>query len=1047
MSEDMDKSKKPATTAAEPIMLPMLADASAALNHGADADSAHNNSQAEATSPELRADLQEIRRKLENAQGPEFWRSLDELADTEAFQAFVDEEFPRQAAPLASSLNRREFMKILGASLALAGLTSCVRPNPQEKIVPYVRAPEEIIPGKPLFYATAMTTAGYAQGVLVESHMGRPTNIEGNPDHPASLGAIDVFTQAEILNLYDPDRSQAVRQRGSLSNWEDFQDSLRATLQGLNQGEGLYILTETVTSPTLARQLEAVLSRYPNAQWHQYDPLHRDQALAGSLLAFGEVVETHYDFSQADVILSLGGDFLNSGPNKLAYTKAVSARRRVREANDGMTRMYVAESSPSATGSVADHRLPLAPSELQQFARALAQMLGVDSVSGVAPHAVPDTWLRAVVEDLRSHQGSSVVIAGDEQPPEVHALVHAINAALGNVGSTVHYWESAEARPSNHIASLRSLSSDMARGRVQALVMLGGNPAYSAPSDFNFSSMLSRVPYSVHLSQYYDETSALCTWHVPMTHALETWSDARAFNGTASIVQPLIMPFYNGHSAHEVAAVMSGEANKSSHDLVRETWQAASGLTPVAFDTFWNKSVHDGVIANTVSASKSPRLQASFAALAPLASAEGLELCFQADASVADGRYSNNGWLQELPRPFTKLTWDNVAYISPRTAERYTLSTGDMVTLEHEGRRLTMPVWVLPGQAQNTVTVHLGYGRDRAGHVGTDVGFNAYSLRNSESPWTARGVRLSPTRESHALSSTQTHHAMQGERHQIRHGTLQAFREQPHHPHFVHPEEHHSSDLYDDYAYESYAWGMVIDMNVCTGCNACVVACQSENNIPIVGKDQVAVGREMHWIRVDSYYSGDLDNPDFYYQPVACMHCEKAPCEPVCPVGATVHDHEGLNVMVYNRCVGTRYCSNNCPYKVRRFNYLQYAELQENALSMLQNPNVTVRSRGVMEKCTYCTQRIATARIQAEIEDRSIRDGEVVTACQSACPAEAIVFGDINNPESQVSKVKNSPLNYGLLTELNTFPRTSYLAKLKNPHPLLASATSHEGGH
>lgn len=995
---------------------------------------------------DTRLDLNDIRQRLQAKEGKAYWQSLDELANTSEFQEFMFKEFPRQAAPLENSLNRRDFVKLLGASLALAGLTACANPPANQQVVPYVEQPEAIVPGEPLFFATALTHGGFARGVLAESNMGRPTKIEGNPDHPASLGATDPTMQASVLTLYDPDRSQTVLRDGELSTWEDFGAALTETLAGLESGQGLRLLTETVTSPTLAGQIQALLERYPDAQWHQYEPLSSDNVREGALLAFGEDVRPRYNFAEANIIFSLGADFLGSGPASVRYSREFSNRRRVRVAEDGMNRLYAAESTTTITGTMADHRLPLRPADLEALARVVAKELGV-SVEGELPESVPAEWVAALVSDLDSNRGSSLVIAGEEQPPVVQALAHAINDALGNVGKTLIYHAPVEAQSVAQLESLQNLVSDMNAGEVQALIILGSNPVYNAPVDLAFAEALGKVPFSVRLGLYEDETSLLTSWHLPQTHELETWSDARAFEGTTTIMQPLIAPFYNGRSVHEVLAALMGNLAAVGYDIIRESWQArASG----DFDAFWRDTVYRGTVAES---SLEP-IQVSFNGTLPapedVAQADTLDILFRPDPYIGAGHYSNNGWLQELPKPITKLTWGNAAMIGPSTAERLGVTTNDVVTLTLEGRNLNAPVWVLPGQADNVVTLHLGYGRERVGNIGNGVGVDANKLRSAASVWQANGLTLSKTGERYNLVSTQMHHTIDTDgienRHIIRSGTIEEFRAEPEHPHFVHPIEHHESDLYPDYEYEGYAWGMVIDQNVCTGCSACVVACQSENNVPIVGIEQVSVGREMHWLRIDSYYAGDLDNPEVYYQPMLCQMCEKAPCEVVCPVGATVHDHEGLNVMVYNRCVGTRYCSNNCPYKVRRFNFLQYAELEENALTMVQNPEVTVRSRGVMEKCTYCTQRISSARIRANNEDREIRDGEVVTACQAACPTQAIIFGDINDAGSRVSEDKTSPLNYALLEELNTVPRTSYLAKLNNPNPALtvASAAAHE---
>ena len=998
------------------------------------------------TAPGTKLDMGEIREKLASKKGKAYWRSLEELAETPEFDEFMQKEFPRQAAPMVNGVDRRDFMKLLGASLALAGLTSCVRPYRQEKIVPYVKAPEELIPGVPVHYASALTQGGFAKGVLVENHQGRPTKIEGNPDHPASLGTTDAIMQAATLALYDPDRAQITINSGNPSTYTDFVETLTGTLGGIGDGAGLHILTETITSPVMAEQLAQVLRTYPQAQWHQFDPAYSDGVRQGAQLAFGEDVQTRYDFSQANVVLSLSADFLGTGEGKLNYTKGFSQKRRVRSAEDDMNRVYVAESTPSITGSMADHRLALNTRQIEQLARAVASQLGVSVGEASAPEGVPAEWVSALVEDLQGAQGSSVVVAGDEQSPLVHALAHAMNNALGNVGQTVMYTDPVVVRTDNQLESMRTLTDAMAAGEVQALLMIDGNPVYNAPADLNFAEALSRVPLSVHLAPYYDETSVRSTWHVPITHELEMWSDARAFDGTVTIIQPLIAPFYNGVSPHEFLSAVLGQPDTAGYDIVRSFYQERAEGN---FDVFWRDAMYRGVLQGTAAQPKEVSIQGDFSGQSARAGGEGLEVTFRLDPSVYDGRYANIGWLQELPNPFTKLTWDNAAFISPALAEQRGLSNQDVVTLTFEGRSVRAPIWIMPGQAENVVTLHLGYGRENVGHIGNGTGFNAYLLRTTGTPWNGQGLQMEPTEERYQLVSTQMHHALFEDgveaRHIVRHGTLAELKAHPEHPEFVHPVEHHDYDLYSDYSYPDHAWGMVVDMNTCTGCNACVTACQAENNIPIVGKQQVAVGREMQWIRVDSYYGGSFDEPEFYHQPMMCQHCEQAPCEPVCPVGATVHDHEGLNVMVYNRCVGTRYCSNNCPYKVRRFNFLQYAELEETSLSMLQNPNVTVRSRGVMEKCTYCIQRIKTGTLNASNENREIQDGDVVVACQSACPAEAIIFGDINDLESQVAKDKASVLNYGVLTELNTVPRTTYLAKVKNPNPALVSAES--GAH
>jgi len=985
-------------------------------------------------------DLAQLRQRLQEAKGPQYWRCLEELADTEAFQKLIHDEFPQHEQVWENSLNRRDFLRVMSASLALAGLNACTK-QPQEKIFPYVRQPENVIPGQPLYFASAVLHNGYANGVLVESHLGRPTKIEGNPQHPASRGATDIFGQAEVLTLYDPDRSQVVTHLGRISTWETFISAIAAELemQRVNNGAGLRLLSETITSPTLAAQLQTLLSAFPAAKWHQYEPVNRDAARAGAQMAFGQFVETQYRLSNAEVILALDGDFFSDMPGSLIYSREFADGRRV---TDGakMNRLYVVESSPGLAGTMADHRLALRASEIESFARALAIEIGISEEHDprTTINNQQTKWLKAVVEDLKQHRGACAIIPGEQQTPLVHALAHAMNNALGNIGQTVIYTEPIAAQPVLQNESLRELVADMDAGKVDLLLMLGGNPVFNAPVDFVFAQKLDKVQLRAHLSLYNNETSVLCHWHIPELHVLESWSDARAFDGTGSIIQPLIAPLYNGKTAHEVIAVFTGQAGQAGYDLIRDYWRNQN--LAVDFEKFWQTSLHDGVIASTALQPKAS-IQQLASSIEHRASsnqqpASSIEIIFRPDPTIGDGRYANNGWLQELPKPLSKLTWDNAALVSPAFAEKHGLSNKDVVELKFEGRAVNAPVWIVPGHPQESVTLHFGYGRSRAGKVGTGIGANAYELRTSNAFWHGAGVEIRKTGERYLLATTQMHHSMEN-RHLVRTGTLQQYQE---HPEFVHEMGHEPAremTLYPEHKYDGYAWGMVIDLNSCIGCNACTIACQSENNIAVVGKEQVENGREMHWIRVDRYYEGDLDDPAVYHQPVPCMHCENAPCEPVCPVAATVHGDEGLNEMVYNRCVGTRYCANNCPYKVRRFNFLLYSDFETPSLKLLRNPDVTVRSRGVMEKCTYCVQRINAARIDAKKEDRRIRDGEIVTACQQVCPTEAITFGDINDPNSRVSQLKAQKLNYGLLTDLNTRPRTTYLARLRNPNPAL----------
>ena len=1012
-------------------------------------------------------DLQKIRERIAQTQGKEYWRCLEELAGSEAFTQLLREEYPRQASALMDSVDRRGFLKFMGASLALAGLSGCLSPAPaptDEKIVPYVRQPEEIIPGKPLFFASAMPLAGYGRGILAESHMGRPTKIEGNPSHPASLGATDVFMQASILDLYDPDRAYVLNQAGRIATWDGFVASINGEMaaQRLNRGAGLAILTETVTSPTLGYQLQQVLEKFPKARWYQYDAAARDAARAGGRLAFGDVLDTVYRFDQAEVILSLDSDFLFFGPAALRYARDFSDKRRVSAAGSGMSRLYVVESTPTVTGSMADHRWALAPRAVEAFAIAVARGLGVTNFSDSPPaEGIDQRAVNAVVRDLQSHGGRGLVVAGDYQPASLHALAHAVNHALGNNGATVIYTEPVEARPVDHGQSLRELVSAMESGALAALVILGGNPVYAAPADLKFADLLVRSRFTVHLSQYENETSALCRWRVPEAHYLESWSDVRAFDGTASIIQPMIAPLYGGRTGHEILSVFMGDPERTSYDLVRGYWRQQSKARG-DFEQFWRAALHDGVVPETAArprqaapkrssappagGGQSQQAAESSASAAPAGGS--VEVLFRPDPSILDGRFANNGWLQELPKPFTKITWDNVILMSPATAQRLGVSrrvagTGgergnihaDMVELELNGRRARGAAWILPGHADDCVTVHLGYGRARAGRVGNRLGFNAGAIRSAQAPWQAPGATLRKLGEQYAVACTQFHQMMEG-RDLIRAGTLEQYRSDPD---FIHAKEKqaHEGSLYPGFKYEGNAWGMAIDLNACIGCNACVVACVAENNIPVIGKNEVMRGREMHWLRIDRYYKGERDNPEMFHQPVPCMQCENAPCEVVCPTHATTHSEDGLNDMTYNRCVGTRYCSNNCPYKVRRFNFFQYQDFTTPSLKLLRNPDVTVRSLGVMEKCTYCVQRIRQGQIEARKENRAVRDGEVATACEQACPAQAIVFGDINDPDSRVVKLKGGSLNYGLLTELNTRPRTTYLARLKNPNPEL----------
>ena len=974
-----------------------------------------------------------VRERLNEARGPRYWRSLEELAGSDEFREFLHSEFPALLPRAGSPMERRSLLKLMGASLALAGLSACTRP-PGEKIVPYVRAPEDFVPGKPLYYATAMPFGGYATGILVESHRGRPTKVEGNPQHPASLGASDIFAQASVLTLYDPDRSQTVLHNGRISSWVAFVNAVNALRerQSARRGAGLRILTETVTSPSLAAQLRALLAEFPEAIWHQYEPAGRDKVRAGALKAFGEHVNAVYHVDKADVILSLDADFLASGPGHLRYARDWSARRNGHSGRAGMNRLYAVECTPGSTGAVADHRLSIRPSEMDACARAIARGIGlpVDAPNGLEKHA---RWISALVKDLSARKGACLVVPGEFQPPSVHVLAHAINQALGNVGSTVRYTGPVEAAPVDQMRSLVDLVEAIKAGQVEALLILDANPMYSAPADLDFAEHFDKVPLRVHMGLHVDETARLSHWHVPGAHYLEAWGDARAFDGTASIIQPLIAPLYGGKSALEMLSALLGKPGVSGYDTVRNHWQA--GRPGPGFEEFWQVSLHDGVIADSALVLKSLVLRpGAVEGLQPsVPTPRGLDLVSRPDPSIFDGRFANNGWLQELPKPLTKTTWDNVIIICPAMAERMGLASRDLADLEFRGRAVRGPVWVMPGHPDETITIHLGYGRPHAGKVGTGLGFNAYALRVADAPWHAYGAQLRKAGGEAVLACTQHHHSMEN-RHLVRTGTIGEFEA---HPEFAREQvEEPPADLtlYPGWDYsKGYSWGMVVNLGSCIGCNACVIACQAENNIAVVGKIEVDRGREMHWIRIDRYYEGAPDDPATLFQPVMCMQCENAPCETVCPVAATAHSSEGLNQMVYNRCVGTRYCSNNCPYKVRRFNFFQYSDWDTPSLKPLRNPDVTVRGRGVMEKCTFCVQRIRHAERAASEEGRPVRDGEIVPACAQTCPADVFVFGDLMDPHSRISRlVRGHPRRFQALQNLNTKPAVLYLMKVFN---------------
>jgi MoCo/4Fe-4S cofactor protein with predicted Tat translocation signal len=998
-------------------------------------------------------DLPALQQTLQGQRGKRLWRCLEEVANTPEYQAQIQNEFvntPERDAEVARAiLGRRDALKLMAASAALAGLGGCTK-LPTETIVPYVSQPESIIPGRPQFYATSMPHGGMGMGLLVESNMGRPTKIEGNPQHPASLGATDIFAQASVLGLYDPDRSKSVLREGRISDWTSFVavlDARRSELKA-NQGAGLRILSESSSSPTFGAQMQAVLTQFPQAKWHIHEACGAFNSAAGTRLCFGRNAHASYRFDQAAVIVSLDSDFLDCGNTCVRYAHDFAAGRDAEHTGGTMSRLYVFESTPSNTGALADHRFSIRCAEIANVARALAAACGLSVSPGHS--AVPQDVLNAIVRDLKAHRGTSIVIAGESQPPHVHALACALNNALGNIGKTIILTEPICVTPD--VDSLPALVDEIKAGQVSTLLILGANPVYSAPVDLQFARILLDVKLRIHLGLYEDETAELCHWHIPQTHYLESWGDARAFDGTVGIIQPLISPLYQNISDLEVLSAFAGNPS-SAYDLIRQYWRAQnSHLSDVDFGRFWKQTLHDGVIKDSAFPALELKEQLNLAELpaSETPSSDAIEIVFRPSHALGDGRWANNSWLQELPDPLTKITWDNAILLSPMTAWKLGIPSGQIVRVHNGPWELVGPVFVMPGHADNSATMPLGYGRLRAGRVGDRVGINGYLIRTSDRPDIAGQIKIVNTGRSHLLATTQMHHPIDRDGQQLEAESVEAFRrdvvrigtldEFHNNPHFAADNDKSAGlSLYPPYRYDGYAWGMSIDLNRCSGCSACIIACYAENNIAVVGKYEVMAGRDMQWIRVDNYYRGDLRNPEMYFEPVPCMHCEQAPCELVCPVGATMHSSEGLNEMIYNRCVGTRYCSNNCPYKVRRFNFKLYSDWNTQSLYPLRNPDVTVRSRGVMEKCSYCVQRINEAKIHAEEKNRHVRDGEIRTACQQVCPTQAIVFGNINDAASQVTKLKASPRDYSLLAELNTRPRTTYLAKLRNPNPKLAS--------
>ena len=1087
--------------------------------------------------------LDAVRQKLAGQTGRRFWKNLDELAATSEFNELMAEEFPRQAmqGEWVDAVSRRGFLKVMGASLALAGVTGCTK-QPDEEIYPYIKQPEDLVLGKPMYFATAHPFPTGAIPILVKSDAFRPIKLEGNPDHPMAKGKSDAITQGTLLGLYDPDRSHDVMHRGETSSFGTFQETFASAVKKTQGGQGVYFLSETVTSPTLAAQWQQVQKAYPNAKFVQYDPINQDSSRAASKAAFGTYTDAQYKLEDADVILSLDADFLGgiAHPGFLPMAAAYAERHRfnAEEADKPMNRLYVVESMPTVTGFKAEHRLALKPSEAVKFAQAL--------VGGSASSSNPEAaaFLSAILADLRSSNGRCVVIPGEQAPLDVHMAAYKLNAQFGAVGKTVVYTDTVNPMPSEQLADLKSLVGDINAGKVQWLVVLGGNPVYNAPADLDFANAFNNVPYSVHLGMQRDETGKAALWHINQAHYLESWSDARAYDGTYTVIQPMIEPLYGGKSAHDVLQGLLDNPQMSAYDAVLANFAANSkgggsapavtraaalpnispaplaatdangggnpGSKPSAVVTpapapaaaagseaAWRKALHDGFVTGTAFAASTRTPGGGALPASPAPSTSGLEIIFRNDPSLYDGRFANVGWLQELPKQITSMSWDNAALMSLVTLEKLGIAENEAVELSLNGRKVIAPVLAVPGHADDCVTVHLGFGRTDAGRVGSGVGFNSYLLRSSNGQLMNAGLAITRGKGNYDLCVTKVHsiehrgsyaqHDLQHpendkkgtyslpgheaqERGIIRYATVSEARKTPDFAHegsretltdkvgygvigetpgkddsmFGFAWQYDHKEESTGFATMQNKWGMAIDLNSCVGCNACIVACYAENNIAVVNREQVKIGRNMQWLRIDTYFEGDLGSPRAHFQPMACQHCENAGCEQVCPVGATVHTPEGINTMVYNRCVGTRYCSNNCPYKVRRFNFLLYSDYDTESLKFMRNPDVTVRSRGVMEKCSYCIQRIEYAKIEADKENRAIKDGEIVTACQQTCPTSAITFGNVNDPTSRVAKAKQQERDYPVLADLNFRPRTTYTAGVINPNLTLMPEQAQE---
>ncbi|HXN32479.1 MAG TPA: 4Fe-4S dicluster domain-containing protein [Polyangiaceae bacterium] len=994
-------------------------------------------------------------------------------------------------------VSRRGLIGAMASTMALVGAEGCRRPI--EKIVPYTKMPEDVIPGVPTHYSTVIQRRGEAVGLVVESHEGRPTKIEGNGSHPASLGKADLVAQATILDLYDPERSTTPRKAGEPASWGDFEGALAAKLAtyDADQGARLRVLMQPTLSATVLRMRAALAQRFPKARVHTWSAVSDSNAREGARLAFGQPTNTLYAYDKARVILSLDSDFLQTESGNVRANWTFSNGRRLRTTRDPMSRLYVVEPARTTTGNCADHRLRLPASDVERYAHALLAEIAKKNVAlgemaaGISRAAnaegIPPKWLAAVANDLVTNRGRALVVVGSRQPPTLHAIAHVLNAALGAVGTTVAYAAVADPEELDAAADLKVLTDAISANQVDGLIILGGNPVYDAPADLAFGDKIGKLPLSVHASLFFDETSEKCAWHVPRAHELESWGDARSLDGTVGVQQPLIAPLYAGRSDVDLLALMARSPEGGGYEAVRATVRdvilkarGLSGCGPfndagradcrdaagnpfVAhlsdLDRHWNRALATGIAQRSQGPlpALSPRQGDILAAIharqaGPRVGPGSLEVTFAPCPKMVDGRHANNTWLQEMPDPVTKLVWDNAAILSPATAKELGLESKDVVSIAVGARSIRAAVWVVPGQADHSIALTLGWGRKKSGRIGNGRGFDAYPLRTTDALGFAVGARVSKTTEDPYFFAKMQGNDSAEDRPIAHEATLAEYRQKPNFAELDSPPPR-ALPLWSQVDYsKGHQWGMSIDLNACTGCNACVIACMAENNVPVVGKLEVWRGRGMHWLRIDRYYveRADLgateDDPLVINEPVMCVHCEEAPCENVCPVNATTHGPEGLNEMAYNRCIGTRYCANNCPYKVRKFNYLNWHNdsvwketggLPE-TLQMQQNPNVTVRFRGVMEKCTYCVQRIQSAKIKAKREYRDLKDGEIVTACEQTCPADAIVFGDLNDINSRASRASRTDRRFGLLADLGTRPRTTHLGKVRNPNPEMA---------